>query len=65
MLVWLYYRIDKKQAYNKLEQTLQDIFITNLYFFKSDYFSIYNKLIKIEESNTENYCIQFNDNKFK
>ena len=57
--------MDKTSAYNELEQTLQDIFRTNLSFFKSNYLSIYNKLIKFEESNTENYYINFNDNKFQ
>ena len=53
--------MDKTSTSNKLEETLQNIFINNLIFFKNTHPSIYKKLIKFEESNTEKYCINFVD----
>lgn len=57
--------MDKTSAYNELQQTLQNIFITNLNFFKNTHHSIYKKIIKFEESNTEKYCINFVDDSFQ
>lgn len=57
--------MDKTSTSNKLEETLQNIFITNLNFFKNTHPSIYKKIIKFEESNTEKYCINFVDDSFQ
>lgn len=65
MLFLLYYRMDKTSTSNKLEETLQNIFISNLNFFKNSYPSIYKKIIEFENSNIENYCINFVDDSFQ
>ena len=57
--------MDKTSTSNELEETLQNIFINNLIFFKNTHPSIYKKIIKFEESNTEKYCINFVDDSFQ
>lgn len=49
----------------ELQQTLQEIFINNLKFFKENYSSIYNKIIAFEKLNIENYSLEFVDNEFQ
>ena len=55
----------KTKEQKEILETLNEIFINNLNFFKENYPLIYKKVIEFEKSNTENYCINFNDNKFQ
>lgn len=55
----------KTKEQKEILQTLNEIFINNLDFFKKNYPLLREKVIKFEKSNTENYCINFNDNKFQ
>lgn len=57
--------MDKTSTYNEIEQTLGEIFLNNLSFFKDKEPSIYAKIIEFEELAIENYCINFKDNKFQ
>lgn len=55
----------KTKEQKEILQTLNEIFINNLDFFKKNYPLIYKKIVYFEKSNIENYCINFNDNKFQ
>lgn len=55
----------KTKEQKEILQTLNEIFINNLDFFKKNYPSIYKKIVYFEKSNIENYCINFNDNNFQ
>jgi hypothetical protein len=57
--------MNKISAYNEIQQTLQEIFLNNLNFFKQNYPLIYNKILAFERLNIENYYIDFVDNKFQ
>lgn len=57
--------MNKISAYNEIQQTLQEIFINNLNFFKQNHLIIYNKILEFERLNVENYSIEFLDNKFQ
>lgn len=57
--------MNKISAYNEIQQTLQEIFLNNLNFFKQNYPLIYNKILEFEKLNVENYYIDFVDNKFQ
>ncbi len=57
--------MNKILTYNEIEQTLQEIFLNNLNFFKQNYPLIYNKILEFEKLNIENYYINFVDNKFQ
>jgi hypothetical protein len=56
--------MDKTITINDIQETLNEIFITNLRFFQVEYPSIYNKIIEFENQNSENYSIEFIDNEF-
>jgi hypothetical protein len=55
----------KTKEQKEILQTLNEIFINNLDFFKKNYPLIYKKVVYFEKSNIENYCINFNNNKFQ
>jgi hypothetical protein len=57
--------MNKISAYNEIEQTLQEIFLNNLNFFKQNHPLIYTKILEFERLNIENYYIDFIDNKFQ
>jgi hypothetical protein len=57
--------MDKTSTYNEIQQTLEEIFLNNLRFFKDKEPAIYAKIIEFEELAIENYCINFKDNKFQ
>jgi hypothetical protein len=57
--------MNKISAYNEIQQTLQEIFLNNLNFFKQNHPLIYNKILAFERLNIENYYIDFVDNKFQ
>lgn len=57
--------MDKTSAHNEIQQTLQEIFLNNLNFFKKNYPLIYYKILEFEKLNIENYYIDFVDNKFQ
>ena len=49
----------------EIQETLKEIFINNLDFFKKNHYLIYNKIIQFEKSNVENYSLEFTDNEFR
>lgn len=57
--------MNKSKHFQELQQTLQEIYLNNLNFFKQYYPSIYKKIVTFENSNTENYSIDFVDDKFQ
>ena len=57
--------MNKILALNEIQQTLQEIFLNNLNFFKQNYPLVYTKIIEFEKLNEENYSLEFIDNKFQ
>ena len=57
--------MNKISAYNEIQQTLQEIFINNLNFFKQNHSLIYNKILEFERLNIKSNSIDFVDDKFK
>jgi hypothetical protein len=57
--------MDKTSTYQEIEKTLQEIFVSNLDFFKINYPLIYKKIVEFEKLNIENYSIDFINNKFQ
>jgi hypothetical protein len=57
--------MNKILPHNEIQQTLQEIFLNNLNFFKQVFPLIYNKILEFEKSNIENYSLEFVNNKFQ
>lgn len=57
--------MNKTNALEEIQQTLQQIFLSNLTFFKQNYKTLYERLIDFEKLNIENYSINFVDNRFE
>lgn len=57
--------MNKILPHNEIQQTLQEIFLNNLNFFKQDFPLIYNKIVEFEKSNIERYSLEFVNNKFQ
>lgn len=57
--------MNKTNALEEIQQTLQQIFFANLTFFKQNYKTLYERLIDFEKLNIENYSIQFVDDRFE
>jgi hypothetical protein len=57
--------MNKILALNEIQQTLEEIFLNNLNFFKQNYPLVYTKIIEFEKLNEENYSLEFIDNKFQ
>ncbi len=53
------------EALEEIQQTLQEIYLKNINFFKTHHTSIYNQIVQFEKSLTENYFIDFMDNHFE
>lgn len=57
--------MSKTNELEEIQQTLQQIFLNNLNFFKQNHINIYEKLVAFEKLNIENYSIEFIDNRFE
>lgn len=57
--------MNKPDSIEDLQQTLQEIFLNNLIFFKQNHPSIYNKVVEFEKLNIENFYIDFVNNEFQ
>ena len=57
--------MSKTNELEEIQQTLQQIFLNNLTFFKQHYKNLYEKLVVFEKLNIENYSIEFIDNRFE
>lgn len=57
--------MNKTNALEEIQQTLQQIFFANLTFFKQNYKTLYERLIDFEKLNIENFSIDFIDDKFE
>lgn len=57
--------MNKILTLNEIEQTMQELFLSNLNFFKNSHPNIFNSLIEFEKLNTENYSIEFKNNQFQ
>lgn len=57
--------MSKTNELEEIQQTLQQIFLNNLTFFKQHNKDLYEKLLTFEKLNIENYSIEFIDNRFE
>lgn len=57
--------MSKTNELEEIQQTLQQIFLNNLTFFKQNNKNLYEKLVDFEKLNIENYSIEFIDNRFE
>jgi hypothetical protein len=57
--------MSKTNELEEIQQTLQQIFLNNLTFFKQNNKDLYEKLVAFEKLNIENYSIEFIDNRFE
>lgn len=57
--------MNKINELEKLQQTLQEIFLKNLNFFKKHQKNLYEKIIEFDKMNIENYSLEFIDQKFQ
>jgi len=57
--------MNEVSQYEEIQQTLQEIYLKNLNFFKEENPSLYNKILAFEKLNTENYSINFINQKFQ
>jgi hypothetical protein len=57
--------MSKTNELEEIQQTLQQIFLNNLTFFKQNNKNLYEKLVAFEKLNIENYSIEFIDNRFE
>lgn len=57
--------MSKTNELEEIQQTLQQIFLNNLTFFKQNNKDLYEKLLTFEKLNIENYSIEFIDNRFE
>jgi len=57
--------MSKTNELEEIQQTLQQIFLANLTFFKQTNKNLYEKLVAFEKLNIENYSIEFIDNRFE
>lgn len=57
--------MSKTNELEEIQQTLQQIFLANLTFFKQNHKTLYEKIIAFEKLNIENYSIEFIDNRFE
>lgn len=57
--------MSKTNELAEIQQTLQEIFLSNLEYFKTNHNHLYQKIIDFEKLNIENYSIEFVDNHFE
>ena len=57
--------MSKTNELAEIQQTLQEIFLSNLEYFKANHNHLYQKIIDFEKLNIENYSIEFVDNHFE
>jgi len=57
--------MNEVSQYEEIQQTLQEIYLKNLNFFKEENPFLYNKILAFEKLNTENYSINFINQKFQ
>ena len=57
--------MSKTNELAEIQQTLQEIFLSNLEYFKINHNHLYQKIIDFEKLNIENYSIEFVDNHFE
>ena len=57
--------MSKTNELEEIQQTLQEIFLSNLEYFKTNHNYLYQKIINFEKLNIENYSIEFVDNHFE
>lgn len=57
--------MSKTNELEEIQQTLQEIFLSNLEYFKTNHNHLYQKIINFEKLNIENYSIEFVDNHFE
>ena len=57
--------MSKTNELEEIQQTLQEIFLSNLEYFKANHNHLYQKIIDFEKLNIENYSIEFVDNHFE
>ena len=57
--------MSKTNELEEIQQTLQEIFLSNLEYFKTNHNHLYQKIIDFEKLNIENYSIEFVDNHFE
>lgn len=57
--------MSKTNDLEEIQQTLQEIFLNNLEYFKKHHNSLYNRVIEFDKLNIENYSIEFIDNHFE
>jgi hypothetical protein len=57
--------MSKTNELEEIQQTLQEIFLSNLEYFKTNHHNIYKKIIDFDKLNIENFSIEFIDNHFE
>ena len=57
--------MSKTNELEEIQQTLQEIFLSNLEYFKRDYSLLYRKVVNFEESGIQNYSLEFTENQFQ
>lgn len=57
--------MSKTNELEEIQQTLQQIFLTNLTFFEQNHKNLYEKIIAFDKLNIENYSIELIDNRFE
>ncbi|MFY4860924.1 hypothetical protein ACOTVM_10255, partial [Aliarcobacter butzleri] len=57
--------MNKINHLEKLQETLQEIFVKNVSFFEKKFPSLYRKIIDFENLKIENYSIDFINNEFQ
>jgi hypothetical protein len=57
--------MSKTNELEEIQQTLQEIFFSNLEYFKAHHISLYKKIINFDKLNIKNYSIEFLDNHFE
>lgn len=57
--------MSKTNELEEIQQTLQEIFLSNLEYFKINHNNIYKKILDFDKLNIENFSIEFIDNHFE
>ncbi len=57
--------MDKKKKLEELQQTLGQIYLKNINFFKKNHLNIYEKIVFFEKQNIQNYSLEFVKDEFK
>lgn len=57
--------MDKQKQLEELQQTLGQIYLKNINFFKKNHLNIYERIVFFEKQNIQNYSLEFINNEFK